>query len=225
MEGGEVVEDHYKVLGLPSGVEGSRLTIEKIRGAYKLKALETHPDKNPGDPNADLKFQKIKSSYEVLINVESRVLFDDCLRRERIKRQQFEFLCRNQNNSSSGAWGVKRREMASELNERVKRRKASYPVAKAGEEEEEWVKKKLLEQIAEVQESSGAAGLDMEKVLRVTWDAGMVGGVDYYSADRLRDLFRKFGGVVDVLIWSLTAINRNLEEKPKGSAAQTCFFC
>ncbi|KAJ4849517.1 hypothetical protein Tsubulata_021099 [Turnera subulata] len=60
--------DHYSVLGLPSGEEGTRLTEREISKAYKLKALELHPDKRPEDRHAHADFQKLKKSYEILMH-------------------------------------------------------------------------------------------------------------------------------------------------------------
>ncbi|KAK1567314.1 hypothetical protein Q3G72_010748 [Acer saccharum] len=41
----DVDVNHCKVLGLPSGVEGAKLTEKEISKAYKLRALKLHPDK------------------------------------------------------------------------------------------------------------------------------------------------------------------------------------
>ncbi|KAJ4832328.1 hypothetical protein Tsubulata_051054 [Turnera subulata] len=73
--------DHYTVLGLPSGEKGARLTEREISRAYKLKALALHPDKRPDDPvTAHGNFQKLRSSYETLIDPDARILFDASLR-------------------------------------------------------------------------------------------------------------------------------------------------
>ncbi|CAL1362293.1 unnamed protein product [Linum trigynum] len=73
-------EEHYTVLGLPSGELGLRVSSSEIRRAYKRKAFELHPDKRPDDENAKQKFQKLQSSYEVLKDDTSRKLYDDRLR-------------------------------------------------------------------------------------------------------------------------------------------------
>ncbi|TXG64925.1 hypothetical protein EZV62_011919 [Acer yangbiense] len=41
--------NRYEVLGLPSGVEGAKLTEKEISKAYKLRALELHPDKDQAE--------------------------------------------------------------------------------------------------------------------------------------------------------------------------------
>ncbi|XP_050236740.1 pre-mRNA-splicing factor cwf23-like [Mercurialis annua] len=81
----EVAVDHYSVLKLPSDEKSASLTEDDISRAYKKTALKLHPDKNPNDPNANAKFQKLLSSYEILKDPETRKQFDDLLR---FKRQQ-----------------------------------------------------------------------------------------------------------------------------------------
>lgn len=198
--------DHYNVLGLPSGEEGAKLTEKEISRAYKAKALELHPDKRPDDPNAHDNFQKLKSSYEILKDEKARKLFDDLLR---VKREQF----RRQSERDG-----KRRKMVSDLEERERAAFAPDPAAKA-QEEEERIARKLKEEIARIRamhkskgeatssfsktemggvgkESVGGARLDKERVLKVSWEK--IG--NDYTAERLRELFSKFGEVEDVVI-------------------------
>ena len=210
----DVEVDHYVVLGLPSGEEGSKLSNEDIKKAYRSKALELHPDKRPDDPNAHDNFQKLKTSYELLKDQKARLVFDDLLR---VKREKIM----PQSQQSS-----KRRKMMSDLDERER---AAFANDSRGKErdEEERIAKKLREEIARIRamhsnkgvtpgtgklkESSGSGaqsgGLDKEKVLKVSWDR--IGGEDY-SAQRLGDLFREFGEVEDVVI--------RTANKKKGSA-------
>nr|GMC99242.1 septin and tuftelin-interacting protein 1 homolog 1-like [Ipomoea batatas] len=75
--------DHYAILGLPSGEEGAKLSDKEIAKAYRVKALELHPDKRPNDPNANIFFQKLKASYEILRDRKARREYDDVLRARR----------------------------------------------------------------------------------------------------------------------------------------------
>ncbi|KAL6201382.1 hypothetical protein ACLB2K_025096 [Fragaria x ananassa] len=68
--------DHYKVLDLPSGEEGAKLTQRDILKAYRAKALLLHPDKRPDYPRANAEFQQLRSSYEILKDPKSRAEFD-----------------------------------------------------------------------------------------------------------------------------------------------------
>ncbi|XP_019184946.1 PREDICTED: dnaJ homolog subfamily C member 17 isoform X2 [Ipomoea nil] len=205
--------DHYDVLGLPSGEEGAKLSEKEISKAYRLKALELHPDKRPDDRNAHANFQRLKTSYEVLKDEKARKLFDDLLRvkRDKIRRQ-------SQHDS-------KRRKMMSDLEERERASFEPDPRKKA-QDEEERIARKLKEEIAKIRamhankasattpspmkketaaggdkESTGGgsrSSLDKEKVLKVTWEKI---GVDY-TAQQLTELFGQFGEVEDVVIKS-----------------------
>ncbi|KAK1369074.1 J domain-containing protein [Heracleum sosnowskyi] len=77
--------DHYAILGLPTGVAGSKLSPKDITKAYKIKALKLHPDKRRDDPNAHKKFQKLQNSYDILKDKSSRQVYDDRVRFEHEK--------------------------------------------------------------------------------------------------------------------------------------------
>nr|GMD28489.1 DnaJ homolog subfamily C member 17 [Ipomoea batatas]GMD76274.1 DnaJ homolog subfamily C member 17 [Ipomoea batatas] len=84
--------DHYAILGLPSGEEGARLSDKDIAKAYRVKALELHPDKRPNDPNANIYFQKLKASYEILRDKNARREYDDVLRARRNRTTKRSFM-------------------------------------------------------------------------------------------------------------------------------------
>ncbi|KAI3997937.1 hypothetical protein MKX01_021445 [Papaver californicum] len=84
--------DHYTVLELPSGEKGAKLSDADIKKAYKTRALELHPDKRPDDPDANINFQKLQTSFDILKDKTKRKRFDDLLRLrvqpQRQKRQR-----------------------------------------------------------------------------------------------------------------------------------------
>ncbi|CAF1921198.1 BnaC02g48790D [Brassica napus] len=73
---------------LNSGEEAQKLSEKEITKAYRLKALVLHPDKRPDDPDAHEKFQRVKTSYEVLKDKKAKKLFDELLRIQREKQEK-----------------------------------------------------------------------------------------------------------------------------------------
>ena len=62
---------YYEVLGVERQADGA--TIKK---AYRSLALKYHPDRNPGDAEAETKFKEAAEAYEVLSDEEKRRLYD-----------------------------------------------------------------------------------------------------------------------------------------------------
>ena len=65
------MEDLYKVLGVTKGA-----TQEEIKSAYRKLAVKYHPDKNPGNKEAEEKFKQITSAYDVLGDEQKRRQYD-----------------------------------------------------------------------------------------------------------------------------------------------------
>ncbi|HKI89192.1 MAG TPA: DnaJ domain-containing protein, partial [Draconibacterium sp.] len=63
--------DYYDVLEV-----GKNATAEEIKKAYRKKALQYHPDKNPGNKEAEEKFKEAAEAYEVLSNQEKKQRYD-----------------------------------------------------------------------------------------------------------------------------------------------------
>ena len=63
--------DYYEALGLKRDA-----TIAQIKKAYKRCAMKYHPDRNPGDPQAEEKFKQCAEAYEVLSDPDKRQRYD-----------------------------------------------------------------------------------------------------------------------------------------------------
>ena len=63
--------DYYEVLGVSKSA-----TADEIKKAYRKKAIEFHPDKNPGDKAAEEKFKEAAEAYEVLSDSQKRQRYD-----------------------------------------------------------------------------------------------------------------------------------------------------
>lgn len=63
--------DYYEVLGVAKGASA-----DEIKKAYRKQALKYHPDKNPGDKEAEEKFKEAAEAYEVLSDDNKRARYD-----------------------------------------------------------------------------------------------------------------------------------------------------
>lgn len=63
--------DYYEILGLQKGASE-----DEIKKAYRKLAVKYHPDKNPGDKEAEEKFKEATEAYEVLKDPKRRQQYD-----------------------------------------------------------------------------------------------------------------------------------------------------
>src|SRR3569623_2534787 len=62
---------YYETLEVAKGADGTVL-----KSAYRKLAKKFHPDKNPGDHTAEIKFKEINEAYDVLKDDQKRAAYD-----------------------------------------------------------------------------------------------------------------------------------------------------
>ena len=71
MRGKKSMADYYSLLGIQRDASP-----EEIKKAYRKRALECHPDRNPNDPKAAETFKKVSEAYEALSDDNRRRIYD-----------------------------------------------------------------------------------------------------------------------------------------------------
>jgi curved DNA-binding protein len=64
-------KDYYKILGVSRSASAS-----EIKGAYRKLAMQYHPDRNPGDKQAEERFKEMNEAYQVLSDPQKRARYD-----------------------------------------------------------------------------------------------------------------------------------------------------
>src|SRR5689334_17809706 len=63
--------DYYEALGVSRNADA-----DALKKAYRKLAMQYHPDKNPGDKQAEQKFKEISEAYDVLRDDQKRAAYD-----------------------------------------------------------------------------------------------------------------------------------------------------
>eukprot|EP00897_Mesotaenium_endlicherianum_P007077 jgi/Mesen1/6398/ME000329S05554 len=204
--GGDAELDLYVVLGLEKGAES---TAQEVKKAYRRKALESHPDKRPGDKDAAAEFNRIQRAYDVLSDDAARRAFDELarVRRERAER--------------AGQSSAKRQKMMADLTARER-------AADEQKDEEDRARQRLRAELDRIRRQAAAAAQaqraqqqqpppnapppgvaaaeaaagassreELARTVKVSWEGGPG---EEYSAEELQQLFGEVGPVEDVVL-------------------------
>jgi len=79
------VKDPYGLLGVERNADN-----KTVRAAYRRKARNIHPDKNPDDPNAEARFHELQIAYEFLLDSKKRAALDKELEFEEERKKRIE---------------------------------------------------------------------------------------------------------------------------------------
>ncbi|KAF5292878.1 hypothetical protein FQR65_LT11130 [Abscondita terminalis] len=180
-------EDLYEILEI-----NFDSTTNDIKKAYRRKALECHPDKNPGNPNAAKLFHQLTKILEVLTDESARKAYDRVLKGKKEaalrhkeldgkRRKLKEDLEARENHAASNT----------NINNSMKLKEEIDRLRKEGsrlvQEEMEYIKKKL-------EESTNLNNVNKYR-LRMKWDAKNDGNNGGYTQELLSKFLNKYGDI------------------------------
>lgn len=199
----------------------------QIKKAYRKKALQCHPDKNPDNPNASKEFHRLSKILEVLLDETARKAYDRVLkgRKEAVlrhreldgKRRKLKEDLEAREKRASGIFKEKTADQ--KLQEEIARLRKEG--SKQVEEEIENIERELREQLNKKVDSDG----DSSKYrIKIKWSAHKGdetnGG---YTQIMLHQFLAKYGDI-RALVLSPKKKGSALVEFETVNAAVTCFI-
>ncbi|EPZ31268.1 DnaJ domain-containing protein [Rozella allomycis CSF55] len=175
-----------------------------ISKAYRLKALQYHPDKNPDNPDAEKMFLLVKKSFDVLNNPETRKKYDEMykakLERKKRDAEMDAVRKRMMDKLVNGESAFKKRK-DEEYEEKVKRQMQLNELKRQGyekiKEEEDILLRKYFDSKENV-ELEKQKESELDRTLHIKWL-----NIDSYDKEMLLHLFNDYG-MVEHLVMSTT---------------------
>ncbi|XP_017469123.1 PREDICTED: dnaJ homolog subfamily C member 17 [Rhagoletis zephyria] len=201
----------YELLGIELEAEQA-----EIRKAYRKKALECHPDKNPDNPKAAELFHELSKALEILSDASARSAYDKVLKAKKAselrnkqldsKRQKFKADLEQRERDALYTLFSKQpyptapksdEEVLQDQIERLRREGS-----KLLEEEQRLMREQLLRTVAETQKTKAATSFDSSAHrIKIKWKAEKKdpnnGG---YTQEKLQNFLKKYGELVALVM-------------------------
>jgi len=195
--------DLYEFIGVQNDA-----TEQDIRKAYRKKALDCHPDKNPDNPKAAEIFQELSKILEILTDKSARSAYDKILnarkaaairnrqldsKRQKLKAE-LEERERNalSNSQRSYQYNIPKTDEDILLNEIERLRKEG---SKLLQEEQELMKKQLLEEKLKVEDHYDSS----QHRIKIKWKINSNQNLNY-TEESLRNYLKKYGDIVAIVV-------------------------
>jgi DnaJ family protein C protein 17 len=201
--------DYYKVLG---GDVHPGSTENEISRAYRKKALATHPDKRPDDPNAATAFHQLQIAFDVLSDSAAKAAYDNARAARELRKKQVQMMdgkrkrmAEDLERRESGAFKRRKDEVdAEELLEREIRRLAEDGRKRRMQREEEIKRAVPTEEPEQKQESTSAepvGGTNVDAIQRTVMARWVKNEKsEHIDKDSLALMFSQFGHVDSILV-------------------------
>ncbi|XP_310387.6 dnaJ homolog subfamily C member 17 [Anopheles gambiae] len=182
-------------------------TEQEIRKAYRKKALQCHPDKNPDNPKAAQLFQELSKALEILMDVSARAAYDRLLNAKKAaqlrtkqldsKRQKLkadlEERERQAKEAASGGYKTASNKTPEELfQEEFERLRKEG--SKLIQEEQELMRRQLQEELRMMQTATAPSWDPAQHRIKIRWKADRGDAANGgYTEDVLRKFLSKYG--------------------------------
>ncbi|XP_035895241.1 dnaJ homolog subfamily C member 17 [Anopheles stephensi] len=189
-------------------------TEQEIRKAYRKKALQCHPDKNPDNPKAAQLFQELSKALEILMDVSARSAYDRLLNAKKAaqlrtkqldsKRQKLkadlEERERQAKEAAKGGYKTASNKTPEELfQEEFERLRKEG--SKLIQEEQELMRRQLQEELRMMQTASTPSWDSSQHRIKIRWKAEKSdttnGG---YTEEMLRKFLTKYGDLIALVM-------------------------